>query len=301
MRVVLPNVGAGQPADARGGRRGYPDATRGAGTGFELGACGRRSGGARCGGRRSASRQDAAAAGGRRSRRRRRRPPARSTSVTATGASLPGPSPRTVARVRRQLRGIPQHALVLGSPTAPVTIVEYGHFACPTCAAAHRDVLPRGDRALRAHRQGEPRVPRRRRRDAVPRARPRAGAAAASAQRRGWDFVQLAYLRGLEKPGPPGNAVGVARPARDRARPRHGARGTTSSSGRRGSRRSRPPPTSRPSPACPRPIRCSCSARGRSPEQPFVVLTAPSSVRRVRDGDREGAAPARLTPSPAAP
>ena len=38
-----------------------------------------------------------------------------------------------------------------------------------------------------------------------------------------------------------------------------------------------------------------------SPEQPFVVLTAPSSVRGVRDGDREGAAPARLTPSPAAP
>jgi thioredoxin family protein len=123
------------------------------------------------------------------------------TGVTTTAASRAAPLAGTVARVRRELRGIPQHSLVLGNQAAPVTIVEYGHFACPTCAAAHRGIVPEViDRYVRTGKAslefrgigGDTPSP----------ARDLAlSAAAASAQRHGWDFVQLAYLRGLEKPG----------------------------------------------------------------------------------------------------
>ena len=222
------------------------------------------------------------------------------TGVTATGASLPRPLAGTVAHVRRGSRGIPQHSLVLGSPTAPVTIVEYGHFACPTCAAAHRTVVPEvieryvrtGKASLEFRGIGG---------DTPSRARDLAlSAAAASAQRRGWEYVQLAYLRGLEKPRRrAGDAVGIARPARDGPRPRHGGVG----------RRARPAVPARAG-------RGRCQRRGRGPvldlsrvpapradepEQPFVVLTAPSSVGAFATAIAEGAAPTRLTPSPAAP
>ena len=199
------------------------------------------------------------------------------TGVTATGASLPRPLAGTVARVRRELRGIPQHSLVLGSPTAPVSIVEYGHFACPTCAAAHRTVVPEvieryvrtGKASLEFRGIGG---------DTPSRARDLAlSAAAASAQRRGWEYVQLAYLRGLEKPGAAqgtpsespaqlATALGLDMEAWDDelVRPSRLAQVEAAANVAAVARFSNYPVF---------------LLRARtSPEQPFVVLTAPSSV-----------------------
>jgi len=44
--------------------------------------------------------------------------------------------------VQREFAGIPQHGLVLGSPKAPVTIVEYIDLQCPGCRAFETAVLP---------------------------------------------------------------------------------------------------------------------------------------------------------------
>jgi protein-disulfide isomerase len=42
----------------------------------------------------------------------------------------------------RTLSGIPQHGVVLGSPTAPVTLVEFADIQCPYCGAFARDAMP---------------------------------------------------------------------------------------------------------------------------------------------------------------
>ena len=39
-------------------------------------------------------------------------------------------------------RGIPQNGIVLGSPQAPVTLVEYADLQCPYCAQWARDAFP---------------------------------------------------------------------------------------------------------------------------------------------------------------
>jgi len=38
--------------------------------------------------------------------------------------------------------GIPQHGIVLGSPSAPVTLVEFADLQCPYCAEFSREALP---------------------------------------------------------------------------------------------------------------------------------------------------------------
>jgi len=44
--------------------------------------------------------------------------------------------------VQREFAGVPQHGLVLGSPKAPLTMIEYVDLQCPGCRAFETEVLP---------------------------------------------------------------------------------------------------------------------------------------------------------------
>lgn len=98
------------------------------------------------------------------------------------------------AQVRRELRGIAQDALVLGDPRAPVTIVEYADLACATCFFVHQAVLP--EVIGRYVRSGEASLEFRTVVNGTTSHNLALGAYAASSQGRGWEFVQLVYLRG---------------------------------------------------------------------------------------------------------
>jgi protein-disulfide isomerase len=91
-----------------------------------------------------------------------------------------------------ELAGIPQEGMVLGKPTAEVTLIEFADLQCPFCKAFSEEVLPevienrvRGGEAKLDFRNytiidGDSKL---------------AGAAAIAAgeQGRGWNFVELFY------------------------------------------------------------------------------------------------------------
>ena len=113
------------------------------------------------------------------------------------GSKKGGSTSATVA----EFRGIPQSGIALGSPKAPVTMVEFADLQCPFCAQYERDVLP--TILKRYVRTGKVRLEVRLLRfigadsDRLARV-----AAAASQQDRMWQFVALAYQRqGRENSG----------------------------------------------------------------------------------------------------
>jgi hypothetical protein len=119
-------------------------------------------------------------------------------SVTSTAAARSAPPvPRTLAGaarlVRREHAGISQARLLLGSPNAPVTVVEYLDPTCAACVAAHRGLVRKlvsryvrpGVASLEARLLAS---------DAEARGRARS-VFAAGRQRRGWDMLQLGALR----------------------------------------------------------------------------------------------------------
>ncbi len=60
-------------------------------------------------------------------------------AILSTGGSSSGPNPTSAAGkqqagvVSKRLGGIPQSGMTLGSPSAKVTVTEYGDLQCPIC------------------------------------------------------------------------------------------------------------------------------------------------------------------------
>ncbi len=107
----------------------------------------------------------------------------------------------TPAAAESALKGIPQSGITLGSPKAPVTMVEFADLQCPFCAEYHRNVFP--ELLDRYVRTGKLRLELRLLRFLGPDSdRLARVAAAAAAQNRMWQFVGLAYDRqGRENSG----------------------------------------------------------------------------------------------------
>jgi protein-disulfide isomerase len=103
------------------------------------------------------------------------------------GVALPG-----AADVERLLKGIPQSGNVLGSPTAPVTMVEYVDLQCPYCQQFETQVMPNViDRFVRTGKlKVEIRVLAFIGPDSL---RGQSAAIAAGAQGREFNFAQLLY------------------------------------------------------------------------------------------------------------
>lgn len=97
-----------------------------------------------------------------------------------------------VSLVRRQLEGIPQGGLVLGQPSAKVTLLEFGDLQCPVCKSYSEEILPGVIEAK--VRSGEAKIEFRNFTIIGQQSTP-AGAAAIAAgkQGRGWTYLELFY------------------------------------------------------------------------------------------------------------
>jgi protein-disulfide isomerase len=107
----------------------------------------------------------------------------------------------TPAAAESTLKGVPQSGISLGSPKAPVTMVEFADLQCPFCAEYHTNVFP--DLLKRYVKTGKLRLELRLLRFIGPDSDRLARVAAAAAeQNRMWQFVGLAYARqGQENSG----------------------------------------------------------------------------------------------------
>jgi protein-disulfide isomerase len=125
--------------------------------------------------------------------------------VAAVAVAGPGNSSNkgggSPAASESAVKGIPQSGITLGSPKAPVTMVEFADLQCPFCAEYERDVFP--TILKRYVRTGKVRLELRLLRFIGPDSDRLARAAvAAGGQSRMWQFVDLAYQRqGVENSG----------------------------------------------------------------------------------------------------
>jgi protein-disulfide isomerase len=103
--------------------------------------------------------------------------------------------------VERDLAGIAQKGMVLGNPSAKVTVLEFGDLQCPVCKGYAEEVLPQ---IIESQVQsGKAKLDFRNFTIIGPQSKP-AGAAAIAAgeQGRGWNFVELFYRnQGTEDSG----------------------------------------------------------------------------------------------------
>lgn len=67
---------------------------------------------------------------------------AASLAGSRTAEAEPVAAPGTHVRPTSLFRGVEQDGVALGSPDAPLTVVEYADLQCPYCAQWSRDVLP---------------------------------------------------------------------------------------------------------------------------------------------------------------
>ncbi len=124
-------------------------------------------------------------------------PPARPTLAADAGA------------VQAELAGIPQQGLVLGSSTAPVTVVEYADLVCLPCASAATNVLSSviGDYV----RQGTVRLVLAPITQSQRSSLYAYGTYAAGLQGQAWDFALLAYARSTARgDGPTDQPAGAS-------------------------------------------------------------------------------------------
>jgi protein-disulfide isomerase len=123
--------------------------------------------------------------------------------VVSSGNSGGGDSSNIIdaKAVGGQLAGIPQKGMVLGDPSAKVTVLEFGDLQCPVCKGYSEEVLPQ---VIESRvRSGEAKLDFRNFTIIGPQSKP-AGAAALAAgeQGRGWNFVELFYRnQGTEDSG----------------------------------------------------------------------------------------------------
>jgi protein-disulfide isomerase len=124
--------------------------------------------------------------------------------VVVSGSKTSGGDASSVSgaqAVNRLLNGIPQHGLVLGEPSAKVTLFEFGDLQCPVCKGYSEEVLPQV--IENQVRDGEAKLEFKNYTIIDEQSTP-AGAAAIAAgeQSRGWNFVELFYRnQGAERSG----------------------------------------------------------------------------------------------------
>jgi protein-disulfide isomerase len=123
-----------------------------------------------------------------------------SAGTIPTRGSLTNALPDAAA-VQREFAGIPQHGLVLGSPKAPLTMVEYVDLQCPGCRAFETSVLP--SIVPEFVRTGKLKIEARPIAFIGPDSIPaRKAAIAASEQNRAFNFMQVTYAnQGTENTG----------------------------------------------------------------------------------------------------